>query len=381
MIARAALALLLALTALARADEADEARADRAFRDAETRAAAGDHGAIDALEQLGAARPITRWTDDAWLEAGRLAARDGDYGRAHRDVEQAVATASDEQAARRARAELARIERAAGTHGEWDAVAAQHDTLEARVLRDADPKPALHELEQLVEKSPGYIRASTAMIAIAHGWQREGDAERALTWLERAVGVASIGQRVTANAELARALIGLRRLDDAREVIARIPAREIADELRRALHRAEWRERLRWIAWALLAAIVAAAVVALRRAAGTWRAAGRRLARPPAEVLYLAPVAVVIALVAQTGNPLIAGAVRAIVLAGVAVAWLSGAILDAVRARGGRIGLSRALAHGALAVAAVLSVTYLAVDRGGMIDLVVATWHAGPEAR
>src|SRR5690349_12491981 len=84
---------------------ADEATMDLAFREAEARAAAGDPRAIDVLEALGAQRPITRWSDDAWSEAARLAERTGDFTRERRDLEQVVAIATDEALARRARAE------------------------------------------------------------------------------------------------------------------------------------------------------------------------------------------------------------------------------------------------------------------------------------
>jgi tetratricopeptide (TPR) repeat protein len=379
--ARAAWALVVLLAAPARADDLDEARADRAFHDAAARAAVGDAGALDALEQLGAARPATRWTDDAWLEAGRLAERTGDYARARRDLEQAIATATDEQLARHARAELARVVRAAGPSAEWSAVAAEHDRLEAQVLAGGDPKPALAELEALVEHNPGYPRAAAAMIVIARGWAHDGNSERSLAWLRRAKPVASGGDRVAASAELVHALVRAGELAAARAELDQVGVPGVAEELRREVARAERREAVRWLLRGVLAAISIAAALALRFAAGSWRAAGRRLVRPPVDVLYFAPIALVLVVVAFTGNPLVARAVRTIALAGAVVAWLSGAILDAVRARRGRIRFARAVVHAAVAAVAVVAATYLAIDRDRMIDLVVETWHTGPEPR
>ena len=85
------------------------------------------------------------------------------------------------------------------------------------------------------------------------------------------------------------------------------------------------------------------------------------------------PIALVLVLVAHTGNPLVARAVRTIVIAGLVVSWISGAILTE------RVTLRRALAHALCAVLAVGGVTYLAVDNGHLIDFVLETWRAGHE--
>ena len=387
-----ALALVLAAS-VAHADP--ESDADAAFRAAQARAAAGDAGAIDAFEQLGAARPSTRWTDNAWLEAGRLAEHAGDYARARRDLEQAVATANDELSAKRARGELAIVERAAGAGGEWSAVAAQHDRLEQQMFAGGDPKPAARELEALIASNPGYPRAALAMLLVAHAREGEGDAGAALAWLEKAQAVAAPVDRVFVRAELVRTLIRAGELTRARDEIARLEipgspdlpreargadARPVAAELRRELARAEPRRWLRYTLWGVLAVLAFASAVALLRAAGSWRAAVRRLVRPPTEVYFLVPIAAVLVIVAATGNPLVARAVRVIAIAGVAVTWISGSILDAVRARG-RVRFARAAIHAVLAVTAVAAATYLAVDRDRMIDLVIETWRSGPQMR
>ena len=86
------------------------------------------------------------------------------------------------------------------------------------------------------------------------------------------------------------------------------------------------------------------------------------------------PIAVVLVVVAYTGNPLVARAIRTIVIAGIAASWIGGAILG-----GTRIALSRALLHGAAAMLAVAAITYIAVDDGHLIDFVIETWRAGHE--
>jgi tetratricopeptide (TPR) repeat protein len=375
-----ALVLLLACTRIAAAD--DEHDADVAFRAAEQHAAAGDAHAVDELEAIGAHRPITRWSDDAWLEASRFAERAGDYARAQRDVQQALAITTDDRLARRARGELARLAEAAGDTGQWAHVAVAHEQLEQQVAQGGDPKPALAQLEALVAANPGYPRAWAVMVVIAGGWERDGDAARAIDWLRRAKQAAPSGRdRVHATAELARTLIRAGELADARAEIDGIGDPIAAGELGETLGRAEVRRDVRWAVLAVLGVLALASVVVLRRAAGSWRAAGKRLARPPIEAIFLLPIAIGFVIVAQTGNPLVARSVRMIAIAGVAIAWISGALLDAVRARRGSLGRRRAVAHALLAALAALGIAFLAVDRDHVVDLIIETWHEGPELR
>lgn len=370
--------LLVARVATADSDTDGEA----AFQAAERQAAAGDPHAIEALEQLGAARPVTRWTDDAWAEAARLAERAGDYDRARRDLGQAIAVATDERLRARASADLARISAFTGAAGQWNQVAAEHARLVAGLEVGGDPKPALRQLEALVRAHPQYPRAVLVMLEIARGWQRDGDLARALGWLREAA-TAPVDDPIVhahAKAELARGEIRAGELDTAAEQIEGL-APTIAGPLREELRTARHREVVRWLLWSTIAAIAAAALWVLRRAAGSWRAAARRLVRPPGEVLYYLPIAGVLAVIATTGNPMVGRAVRAIAITGAVVGWLSGTILDAVRARTGRIALSRAAGHAVLAAGAVIAATYLAIDHDRMIDLVVETWREGPAPR
>jgi tetratricopeptide (TPR) repeat protein len=376
-----ALALAIAHARIVAADP--EADADRAFHAAEQHAVAGAPQAIDELEAIGRRAPPTRWSDDAWTEAARLAERVGDYDRARRDLEQAIALpTADEHLVQRARADLARLAQTAGPAGEWSAVAAAHERAMARLAADGDPGPALRELEILVDAHPGYPRAWAAMIEIARGWDRDGDGERALTWLRRARGLAPAGaDRNHATAELVRVLVRHDELAAARSEIATLDDPELVRALRGRVERAELRRVLRWVALAVLASLLALVAIALRRAAGSWRAIGGYVVRPPGEVLFLAPIAIVLVALAGTSNPLAARAVRAIAIAGVVTAWLSGTLLEAVRAKHGRIRRRRAIGHAIAAVVAIAAATYIAIDRDRLIDLVIETWRAGPELR
>lgn len=344
------------------------------LRDAQHRAAAGDPTAIDALEALGAARPVTRWTDDAWRAAAQLAERSRDYARARRDLEQVIATSDDEHAVRRARTDIERLAAIAGGAGEWGRVAAAHEELAQQIARPGDPVPALRELEALVRANPTYPRAAPAMLALARGWQLEGDADRALGWLRHADAAATTASdRLRARADLVRAQIRLGELAEAREAIDKLPDPSLAVQLRRSLARAELRRVIRWGVMGVLVVVAAAAAFALARVAGSWRRIPRLLIRPPTEVWYLAPIAALLAAVAQTGNPLVARAVLAIAIAGTIVAWISGRILDGTR----ELRLRGMLVHATLAMVAVVGAVYLAVDHDRMIDLLIETWRGG----
>jgi hypothetical protein len=336
------------------------------------------------FEALAAERPITRWTDNAYAEAARLAERAGDFPGARRDWAQVIAVGTDEALVARARAALARLAAATGG-GRWDAVAREHERLLAEA-GGGDPRVALGALEALARSNPEYPRAAMLRLAVGRAWEREGEGARAIAQLRAAFAAAAEEERNHVGLELARALIRRHELAAAAAVLDELaaggrPDRAAIAEVRATLEAAEARAHLRRGLWLGLAVLAAVAVIALYRDAGSWRAAARRLARPPAEVLFLFPIAAVLATVARTGNPLVADAVLAIAASGVGVTWLSGALLEAARARRGAIGPRRALLHALLAAAAVAGAAYLAVDRGRMIDLVTETWEHGPATR
>ncbi|HEX5060703.1 MAG TPA: hypothetical protein VFV99_15145 [Kofleriaceae bacterium] len=365
------LVALAALLLLARVAAADDADAERTFRDASLR------GDITALEQLGAQRPLTIWSDDAWAEAARLATRANDFTRARADLEQVIAIGTDDRLVQRAKNELARITSFSGSAGEWTAVATEHERLAPQLTAGGDPKPALRELEQLVRAHPGYPRAAMLMVAIAQSWQREGEGERAIGWLHEAARVATERtDKLRIGAELVRALIRVGAFADAQRELAALDAGPaLVAALRAELSRAELRRTVRWIMWGVLVALAVIAAIALRRAAGSWRAGLRRLARPPTEALFLVPIAAVVVGFSFTGNPLVARTVLAILAAGVATSWVSGAVLEGQP----RVRFRRALLHASLAIVAVVAAAYLAVDRGHVIDFIIETLRSGHE--
>jgi len=358
-----------------------EADADRAFREASQRAIAGDAGAIDAFEALGATRPLTQWTQHAWAEAARLAERAGDLPRARRALDQVIALGTDEVLVQRATVTRDRLTTQTGG-GTWDTVAVEHERLVAEIRGGSDPQEALGQLEALVRANPAYPRNALARRALARGWEEEGDRERGMTWL-RDPKTPDPGQRM--RLDLARMLVRDGALAEARAIARDASTRTDADRpaFVEVLASADREERRFWrlaALWGGLGLLAIAATIALRRAAGSWRVAARRIARPPVEVVFLLPFAALLIIVAETGNPLVARAVRTIVIAGVAVAWISGALLEAVRARGA-VGVTRTVIQAALAVLAVAIAAYLAIDRDRVVELLLETFRGGHELR
>ena len=372
-----ALVALVACAAVASADP--ETDADAAFRRASELAALRDPAAITAFEALGTARPITRWTDDAWAEAARLAENARDYARARRDYVQVVALGTDDRMIARARGALARIEELGGE--QWDAVRAAHERLASVINGGGDPESGLRELAELVRANPAYPRANLVRLAIAMGWESEGDRETALAWFREAADAAMAERGQHVRLEYVRALVRAGELTDADRELAALDsalvdhggARQAAEALATAHHR-----RKIWIGLALgLALLIAAALAVARREIGSWRGWGKVLLRPPTEVWFLAPLALLLALVAWPGNPLVARAVRWIGVVGVGLAWMSGSLLDAARMKG-PLGTRRVLLHVLLVVGAVVTAAYLAVDGLGLLDLLDETWRGGP---
>ncbi len=367
--------------ALATTAYADDETAGRMFRDALEDAARGDPTAIDQLEHLGRDRPTTRWTDDAWAEAARLAEGAGDLARARAALDQVIAIGSDDQLVRRATAARARLAAATGD-GAWDDVAREHDRLVASAFGGDDPRAELEALERLVQDHPTYPRVNQVRAAIARGWEIEASGSRALVWY-RAAADAEPGGR--SHLELVRAALRLGELELAAtelSALQRSRARAVTDYdltlARRELGRARDRRTTRIASWCILAAIVAAALARLRWLERSLGAALRRLVRPPTEATYLVPLAVLLVVVAYQGNPLVARAVRDIAIAGVGLAWLSASVLDATRARRGSIVARPLVVHILALLIAIAAAVYLAVDRDRLLDLIGETWRGGP---
>lgn len=315
------------------------------------------------------------------LEDGRAAERAGALERARAAYRAVVADYPSARASRLAEARLAALDAAGGADGRWDAVAAEHDRLlAAAAAGDPTARPAL---AALLATAPGYPRWGAAGLWLADEAVRGGDTLGAAIWYRRTAAFTSApGERFRAGlgeaglwielGELARARAAYRALDPPDPVAARARARSLG-----ALEQLRRRRAWSWVArGALLAAAVVAALV-LRRRRGGWGAAARGLWPPPVEVAYLAPVAVVITFVAETGNPLAARAAELMLAGALAIGWLSGAVARAAPRPPWR---GRVL-HLAIVLAATAAVVYLAVVSEGLWELLVQTWQRGHDGR
>jgi hypothetical protein len=167
------------------------------------------------------------------------------------------------------------------------------------------------------------------------------------------------------------------------EQLARdLPARDALEaaarsELLGMAARGRARDRLCSIAWIVLAIALVALLVSLLEAAsrGGWTTPR---VRPPFEVMFFAPIAAALVVVAIAAQRVIAPAVGRIAVVGLIFAYLSGATLDLLQRRGRRY-RARAIAHVVVCLAGVLAIAYIALDHDGLIELLASTFRDGPE--
>ena len=154
----------------------------------------------------------------------------------------------------------------------------------------------------------------------------------------------------------------------------------IRDDLLAAAARGHRRARWYIAAWLAIAIAFGTLLASFLEAALCSPPGTRRSAlRPPIEVLFLGPVAAVLVGVAFTAHRLIAPAVATITGGGLALAWLSGATLEQLRARG-RSRTLRSIAQVAVCLAGVAALGYVALTRDHLLDLLIETVRFGPES-
>lgn len=151
----------------------------------------------------------------------------------------------------------------------------------------------------------------------------------------------------------------------------------IKRDLLTAAARGQTRVRLYDLSWIVLViacvALLASLVEAMTR--GGFRAPSLR---PPVEVMFLAPLALVVAAITFVTQRTIWPAVFRITIVGLAVTWLSGLALDLLRTRNRSVRL-RAVVHVLACALGVLAMGYISVMRDGLIEMFVETLRFGPE--
>ncbi len=164
-------------------------------------------------------------------------------------------------------------------------------------------------------------------------------------------------------------------------LISALPAGDAADRLIRdnlAIDLVAGRRARRWylLSWGALGLAAFGLIGSLVEA--SLRGGRRRPPlRPPIEVLFLAPVALVLTAIAFASRAVVTPAIAQISAVGIAFAWLSGTTLDMLRANGRGTRL-RALLQVLACAAGAVAIGYIAIVHGGLVDLLAETVQAGP---
>lgn len=334
--------------------------------------------AVVAIEAMPVAQPHA---PDAWFAAAR-ACEDvlHDPARALALYDRLLAEAPTARvaaaAARRAeplRAQLGAHHEHAGRAAELQTLLVEADALpaaeveaRARALAAADWPGAPEAALWLAEWLRRHDRLAAAQAAYAAVEARWPDRPEAVLALRGAAGNA------LAAGDWARAEALTRRLP------AVEPAdRVLRDELLEAAERGRRRERWFIACCAALVAIVLGLLGSLFEAARRGDPATRCWPRPPVELAYLAPLLALLCGLALTMHTAVAPAVLALSVGALVLSGLSGATLDALRARGRSV-RSRAVVHVVACVVATAALVYAILSRGALLDLVLETVRFGP---
>ena len=412
--ARAVLAVLAGLGMLAgpgdaRAGDAGPATATAALGDdggpevAFDRAAGalsqGDHaGAAAMFVQMAESHPAHPLAAEALFSAARLyEERLAEPGRAlalyrvlverHRDSRTALA------ASRRAE----NIERQLEPGGNGDAALAGFTAILQRFsgAEPGDPdaeRAALGGVEALLAEYPGWPGSPRALLWLAEIHRRAGRNHEALArYLEVARDWPDSDEAVHAWRGAGDMAARLGRFDEAARLYHSIPVSEPADQRGRddalaSLARSRVRAHIYTTCHVIIAIVLLGLCASLRLAAGSAGASLRALARAPTEVVYMLPVAALLAGGSFTGHESVGPAVTLVCAGGLLLTWLSGAGLDAGTARVSGDSAARPprrrlrlLAHAAAVALAVLALCYVAVHRGHLVDMLLDTVRYGPE--
>ncbi|HLU65456.1 MAG TPA: tetratricopeptide repeat protein [Kofleriaceae bacterium] len=340
--------------------------------------------AAAALEALAREAPDHRLAPEALFSAGeiredrlaqpaRALALYEEIVRAHPSSRPAVA------AGRRARRLRAQIGEDGG------GAAAQRRFAEIQQgFPDRPESESIAQAEALLREEPSWPGAVRVALWLAEIDLRAGRIESALRrYAEAAERWPDPDARFEAHLGAADAALRLGRLDDAErharalqpgdDIGRQTVAREMLGEVTTARRRAGWQ----WVAIGVTAAGLVALIASLLLAARSPGRAARALWPPPPEVLYLAPVAALLAIAGYTDYEGLGPAVTIVGAAGLAVAWLSGAGLALRRTRGRPV--AAAILHILASLATVAAVFYIAVYQTGLLTPVLATLQSGPD--
>ena len=245
---------------------------------------------------------------------------------------------------------------------------------------EGDANASLLQAEALLTEDAEWPSAPQVRLWMAGVALRDGQRERAETLYLKAIDSNDADVQFEARLGAANLVKERGDYDAARSLAEGIdpgaaPGRVQAKrEALKSIEAARGRAGLASYAKALLVLIPVLWIVLIGWRKRSLRGALRALWPPPGEAIYLAPVLAVFIAAAFTGHVPIAWAVLTVAIAGIATTWLSGSVLrELPRSWPTAIGV---------AVTAALVVTcalFLALHRGGLIDLMISTLRFGPD--
>jgi len=167
----------------------------------------------------------------------------------------------------------------------------------------------------------------------------------------------------------------------AEQLAQRLPVDELADRILRddllaAAAKGRLYGRYYAIAWAALllafAGLLGSLVDAMLRG-------GRRLPspRPPFEVIFIVPLGALLVAISHSTNATASPVIVAVTFTAAFFAWLSGASLDLLRARGRGVRL-RAMLHAVACIVGAVAIGYIMIMRRDLLDLLIETVQSCP---
>lgn len=372
--------LVVAITAAAPAVASAQDGAARFDRASDAMAAGRHDQAATLLVALADELPADDLADDAlFAAAGLYEEKLARPARAAALYRRLVEDYADSRVALAASRRLERLSAVMDSDADAGALAAMNRVLYADPA--LDPAAAIAAMEQVIAEHADWSGRSEAEMWLAGAYERAGrdaDARR----LFEAVAAGEAAPATSFEALRRAASIAARAGDyaDARALVARMRADGDAgrEASVRATHRLIDREELRARLYLASFIVLGTAVLALAALVG-WLAGGprpalRALGRPPTEVWFMLPVALILVGAAFTGHAEIAPAVVIILTGALVLLWLGGA---AMRHCGSRRWVL--LASPLASIAGIAAVSYVALHRTRLVDLIVSTVRFGPD--
>lgn len=354
------------------------------FEDATNLMAEGDDlEAVNLLLALYRDSPDSPLADDALFLAATLQEEKlADPSAARKTYQLLLAHFPDGRSALSAKRRLAALESAMGP----DASGAEPLAKFSDILNDFPERKTAKSLQlaaKLVRDYPDWSELYRVQIWMGDTYRRRGDLQEALPHYQAALagtsspegkrqaslGAAEVLILTGAFEKAGTELVTLRSLSDDASALHAV------DELDALLAQSRSRSRLLLISKILLGAMALALLLLLWRSCGTFAATFAALRRPPLELVYMLPFALLMTLMAFTGHREIGPAVASISAGGLIITWLCGCALRAERP----LTTAHALLCAAAATLATLSLVYFAVYRSALLDLILTTVRFGPE--